>query len=255
MKFLFLLCICFFSISNDKHTTRLELPYVARNENVIIHKGYSFVYSQKHKQSKWVAYKLTRIQVQNSNVKRNNTFTRDPFVRGIVATNSDYVKSGFDKGHLAPAVDMAWSEQTMSESFYFSNISPQKPGFNRGIWKRLEERIRTWALEYDSIYVVTGPILTDTLQTIGKNRISVPQLFYKVILNYSKTGYNGIGFILPNTSTSEPLQHFAVTIDSVEHVSGIDFFSSLPDPIENKVESTLCISCWIWNDNKANKTK
>ena len=176
----------------------------------------------------------------------------------MVKTNSaddhDYEGSGYDRGHLAPAADMGWSTITMAESFYFSNMSPQLPAFNRGIWKRLEELVRSWAIENKAVYVVTGPVLTSNLPSIGPDKVSVPKYFYKVILDYTDPDIKGIGFILPNASSGAPLQNYAVTIDSVEKVTGIDFFPALPDKQEKKIEKTLCIPCWSWSSTTTSQT-
>jgi endonuclease G, mitochondrial len=226
-------------------TIYLELPHFSTNELVIHHTGYSLSYNELHEQANWVAYELTSNETQ-AIVKRSNRFIADPMVPTGTATNNDYKGSGYDRGHLAPAADMTWSEITMMESFYFSNISPQVPAFNRGIWSKIEDLVRLWAKEYNAVYVITGPVLRDSLPTIGNNKVSVPESFYKVILYYNKPDYKAIGFIIPNKASVEPLQKFAVTVDSVEKVTGINFFAALPDEEEEVIESTLQIQQWIW---------
>jgi|TARA_R110000782_G_scaffold1119_1_gene4073 endonuclease G, mitochondrial len=126
-------------------------------------------------------------------------------------------------------------------------MSPQKPSFNRGVWKKLEEQVRDWAKTYDTIYVVTGPVLEDSLPTIGENKVSIPKYYYKVILEYKSNVTKAIGFILPNKKSSFPLNKFIVSIDSVEQMTGIDFFHQLPDSIENKIEKSVCNACWGMN--------
>ena len=229
--------------------TRLEIPRIAPGETIISHTGYSLVYSETHEQAKWVAYKLTKAKT-NSIVKRSNKFISDPLVKSGTASNKDYAGYGYDKGHLAPAADMSWSSTTMAESFYYSNMSPQVPGFNRGVWKRLEELVRSWAIVNEDIYVVTGPVLTNGLQSIGPDKVSVPAYYYKVILDYTEPGIKGIGFILPNKGSRETLQNYAVTIDSVEKFTGIDFFPALPDDQETKIERTFCLKCWTWKNSQ-----
>lgn len=132
---------------------------------------------------------------------RSDRFTPDKCVKSGTANDNDYKGSGYDRGHLAPAADMGWSVKAMEESFYYSNMSPQKPSFNRGIWKQLEELTRDWTVENKEIYIVTGGVLNDSLPTIGKNKVSVPKYFYKVILDYSEPSIKGIGFIMPNESS------------------------------------------------------
>jgi endonuclease G, mitochondrial len=224
----------------------LEIPKPVPHEMVISHKGYTLSYDKALKHAKWVAYELTAIETK-AVVERNNKFVPDPLLdKSISAANSDYSKSGYDKGHLAPAADMTYSQQTMVESFYLSNMSPQTPAFNRGIWKQLEEQVRQWAIDNKEVYIVTGGVLTNGLPTIGQNKIAVPQSYYKVILDYSEPEVKGIGFILPNKSSGELLQHFAVTIDSVEKVTNIDFFYQLPDDRENMIESQIDLKKWSW---------
>jgi endonuclease G len=223
----------------------LEIPSCSNSSDIIHHLGYSLRYNEKHEQAEWVAYELTREETQKGE-ERTNNFKPDPLVKTASANNEDYAGSGFDRGHLAPAADMSWSSQAMDESFFYSNMSPQLPGFNRGIWKSLEEQVRTWAIEAGSIYVVTGPILKGDLTAIGPNHVSVPKFYYKVVLDFSQPGVHGIGMILPNESSSIDLQYFAVSIDSVETATGLDFFPLLSDNEEHKLESEICLSCWSW---------
>jgi endonuclease G len=229
--------------------TKLEIPKTNPKDIVISHTGYSFLFNETHMQSNWVAYDLTKEETHKL-YDRTDKFVPDPIVKTGTANDNDYAASGYDRGHLAPASDMGWSLTSMTESFYYSNMSPQVPAFNRGIWKKLEELMRTWAIENTSVYIVTGPVLTSGLQTIGANKVSVPNYFYKVILDYNEPGIKGIGFIIPNTGSSESLQHFAVSIDSVEKFTGIDFFYLLPDKEEELIEKTLCMNCWSWENYK-----
>lgn len=243
-----------FSQQKVNTPTKLEIPGLKTNEVVISHYAYSLSFNEPNEQANWVAYELTSAET-NSTIKRSNKFIPDPLVKTGTADDQDYAGSGFDKGHLAPAGDMGWSVTSMKESFFYSNMSPQVPGFNRGIWKRAEELVRSWAKEYKSVYVVTGPVLTKGLKTIGHDKVIVPKYFYKVILDYNAPGIKGIGFIIPNASSSEPLQRFAVTIDSVEKVTGIDFFPLLPDPQEKAIESSLNVKEWSWEKSKTSSPK
>ena len=229
--------------------SKLEIPQTNEIEKVISHVGYSLVYSEQHEQAKWVAYELTKSET-NKLFERTNKFIQDPLVKSQTANNDDYSGSGYDRGHLAPASDMGWSQTAMKESFYYSNISPQLAGFNRGIWKRLEELMRSWAKEYGSIYIITGPILEDNLKRIGFNGVSVPKYYYKVILAGDKS--KGIGFIMEGQPSKSNLSSFAVTIDKVEDISKIDFFPNLNDEIEEKIESEICLNCWSWEINNQN---
>lgn len=227
----------------------LEIPLTLGGETIIYHLGYSLVYSETHEQAKWVAYVLNRKELVGV-VEREDKFRPDPSVPTGSASNSDYKKSGYDRGHLAPAADMKWSEKAMSESFFYSNMSPQLAEFNRGVWKKLEEKVRDWALENDSLLIVTGPILTikncSKKNTIGLNLVTVPEYYYKAILDFKKDKSKSIAFILPNKGSKLPLQNFAVSIDYLEKFSEINFFHKLDDNLEKIVESKVCISCWSW---------
>ena len=236
------------SVSQRVHwVSNLELPKTLPfKDRVHRYTGFSLLYNEPHEQASWVAYQLTRDETV-SRFKRSDKFLVDPNIEFGSATNSDYLKSGYDRGHLAPAADMGWSYQAMTESFYYSNMSPQVPAFNRGIWKRLEEQVRDWAVAYDTLYVVTGPVLQVDLPQIGPNGVSVPKYYYKVVLDYSEPGIKAIGFILPNSGSSESLQSFGVTVDSVEQLTGIDFFTRLNDEQETMLEKSICLSCWQWN--------
>ena len=226
-------------------STALELPAISAHDEIVKHTGYTLSYNEANEQANWVAYELTAEETQKA-FERTNKFIPDPDVPTGSADDADYRGSGYDRGHLAPAADMGWSETTMRESFYFSNMSPQRPEFNRGIWKELEEQVRDWARDNRKIYVVTGPVLEKGLPTIGHDQVSVPKAYYKVILDYNESEPKGIGFILPNEGSSRPVSSFAVTIDSVEKVTHLDFYPALPDAQEKKIESTLCVSCWNW---------
>jgi len=228
---------------------QIELPKPKPDELIIRHVGYILSYNESHEQANWVAYELTLEEV-NGSFKRTNDFRTDPMVKTGSATLADYKGSGFDRGHLAPAGDMKWSPMVMSESFYMSNMSPQRPSFNRGVWKRLEEQVRKWAVVNKSIYITTGPVLVHGLIKIGSDDVSVPEKFYKVILDYQEPELKGIGFILQNEGSKEPLQNYAVTIDKVENVTGIDFFYNLPDEIEEEIESKIDLSRWDFSRRK-----
>jgi endonuclease G len=222
-----------------------ELPLLESPLQLVRHKAYTLGYNERYEQAAWVAYVLTAAETK-SNYKRSNDFEVDPKVSTGTATNNDYSHSGYDRGHLAPAADMSFSWLAMNESFYYSNMSPQEPSFNRGIWKNLEELMRNWAVNYDSIYVVTGPVFEKNMSFIGTNKVAVPGAYYKVIVKRIGNKVEGIGFILPNRGSNVPLQSFVVSIDQVEQRTGIDFFSSWQDGIESAMEKQACISCWNW---------
>ena len=223
----------------------LEIPVslIPRQEQIIHHKGYTVSYNKDLKIPNWVSYELTRQETKGKE-KRSDNFIADPLVKGAIATNADYARSGYDKGHMAPAADMKWSPEVMKESFYFSNMCPQHPQLNRRGWKNLEEKIRDWAIADSAIIIICGPIINQSSRTIGKNKVAVPERFFKVVLSPFVKPVRGIGFLFNNRQAVEPLSTYAVTIDSIEKLTNMDFFSPLPDEIENEVEANANYYQW-----------
>ena len=224
-----------------------EIPHllVKRTEQVIRHEGYTVSYNSDYRIANWVAYELTGKEAKSKKNERSNKFVPDPMVKGASAGNEDYTRTGYDRGHLAPAGDMKWSAKAMRESFYLSNICPQKPGLNRGIWKELEEQSRLWAMDNGALLIVTGPVMTSDMKRLGKNRVGVPKTFYKVICMRVGNEYKAIGFLLDNKDYGKTsLQSLGIPVDSVEKVTGIDFFPFLPDAVEKKMEASVDRSAW-----------
>ena len=220
---------------------RLTTP---RKQQVIEHLGYTVSYSPVWHVPHWVAYSLTRSETMGE-VPRAKSFTPDPKACGAKVTHQDYTKSGYDRGHMAPAGDMKWSERAMAESFYTTNICPQNHNLNNGDWKALEELARDWAAKYGEVFIACGPIVEADYKTIGcDHRIAVPKAFYKVALRRKGKSWTAIGFIFPNAAGSRPLMTYMLSVDEVEQRTGIDFFYLLPDSIENKVEADYNIADW-----------
>lgn len=221
----------------------LETPRLMEDESYLQHLAYGFVYDEEHEQAKWIAYCLTKKEALGT-LERSDNFEEDQLVTSGTASDRDYAKSGYDRGHLAPAADMRWSAISMDESFFYSNMSPQIPAFNRGIWKKLEGKVRSWAVELDSILIVTGPILTPNLPHIGTNQVSVPRFYYKAIVDFKGSHSKAIAFVLPNSGSKRPLMEFALSINELEKLTKIDFFYQLDDLLENSLESVICKTCW-----------
>ena len=175
------------------------LPAIGEGDQIVVHTGFTLSYSEPHEQAEWVAYVVTAERLKGA-VKRTNNFRIDPAVLTGSAVLGDYKGSGYDRGHLAPAASMAWSKEAMSESFFLSNMSPQKPGFNRGIWKKLEEAVRDMAHQHGTVVVVTGPVLEEGLLEIGPSGLDIPRAYYKVVLDVTEPTIEGIAFVLPNES-------------------------------------------------------
>ena len=222
-----------------------ELPRLVNNqpEQVIRHLGYTVSYNPDWLVPNWVAYELNA--ETSGEQERKNHFKPDPLVNGDPVVTGDYANSGYDRGHMAPAADMKWSEQAMRESFYMTNMCPQLHSLNAGDWKDLEELARDWAQLYGNIYIACGPIVEADYPTIGKNHlIAVPSAFYKVFLRQTRQGWSTIGFIMPNQAGNRPLMTYMLSVDEVEAQTGIDFFYNLPDSLESQVESTYSVSDW-----------
>lgn len=204
---------------------------------LIKHKAYILSYREEYEQAEWVAYELTKSEL-NDVTGREDNFTEDPDVATGSALSSDYSRSGYDRGHLAPSADMRYESRVQKESFYMSNIAPQSAELNRGVWKDLEEAVRRWVKQYDTLYIVTGGVLQPGLEYIGKkNKIAVPNEFYKIIFDKHRMVMKA--FLIPNNNPGPDFNDYRVTVDSVEKVTGLDFFPALPDSIENIIEAKI----------------
>ena len=211
---------------------------------LVQHTHYSLSYSEQHEQAEWVFYEIKKERILGL-VNRTDDFRSDKLITTKSASLDDYSSTGYDKGHLAPAEDFSFSTSAMSESFYMSNISPQHPSFNRGIWGNLESLIRKWGAN-STLYVVTGPVFGSCISTIGSNNVCVPESYYKVI--YDPSEKKMIAFILPNEKGEKSLREYVCTIDSLEKITNIDFFPILEDKLERKLESARHTLKWIWHE-------
>ncbi|MFY7988023.1 MAG: DNA/RNA non-specific endonuclease [Flavobacterium sp.] len=229
------------SIHTSVNNSDIDFLPTSTTDAVYNHSTYFFSYSETHEQSEWVAYFLDKKDITNSNFKRP-FFEQDPLVETESADWRNFKNSGYDKGHLCPAGDRKKSIEDYNETFFTSNVSPQKHDFNSGIWNRLEEKVRYWAIKYDGLYVITGGVLSDDLKTIGKERVAVPNYFYKVL--FSKDENKMIGFLIPHQESKSPLYEFVVSVDEIEKITGIDFFPKMPDNLENKLESKSDYKDW-----------
>lgn len=213
-------------------------------EQILERTGYVASYNKTNLLPNWVAWHLTAERTEGSAKRSGVDFAEDTEVPEPRATDWDYYNSGYDRGHMCPAADNKWSKKAMEESFLFTNMCPQNGNLNRGDWNEMEMACRKWAKKYGDLYIVCGPILyKGKHKTIGKNKVVVPEAFFKVVL---RTGDNpqAIGFIYKNTSGNRPKDSYVNTVDEVERITGIDFFSSLPDDVEKKVEAECDLGLW-----------
>ncbi|MBR9920813.1 MAG: DNA/RNA non-specific endonuclease [Bacteroidetes bacterium] len=220
--------------------------------SIIHHQFYSLSYSEQHEQAEWVAYPLERERLKMPYVKRTNDFRPDPAVNTRSANDDDFRGSGYDRGHLVPAADMAFKTEAMSETFFMSNISPQVHTFNGGIWRELEELTRGWAKYFKRLYVVTGPVLTEAPEKwIGRNNVAVPTAYFKVLLDVDEPELKGIAFLMPNEESDRPLQDYMLSIDSLENITGLNFYDGFLDAdLEAQLEGSYDPDLWKTSDKK-----
>ncbi len=225
-----------------ENTNEYFLP-TSTTGQIVHHEGYSLSYSEAHEQAEWVAYELKKAHLSNTNFKRPY-FEIDKAVSTGAANWRNYKNSGYDRGHLCPAGDRRYSKFAHDETFLTSNISPQEHQFNAGIWNTLEQKVRYWARKYDGVFVVTGGVLKDNLKTIGDEHVAVPNQFYKVLIDNNTGKTKMIAFLMPHKDSKKPLYEFVVSVDTIEKLTGIDFFSELDDAIENKLEASSSYKDW-----------
>lgn len=232
--------------SNAADISGLEIPVCQKrtSEQMLHRNGYTVSYNKDLRVPNWVAWHLTAAHLKGNTKRSESAFHEDTDVPEPRAIDFDYVRSGYDRGHMCPAGDNKWSQQAMDESFLFTNICPQAPSLNRGDWNEMEQACRKWAKQYGDIYIVCGPIFYKKRpKTIGKNKVAVPDAFFKVVL-CMKGEPKAIGFIYKNADGNRPKGDYANSVDEVERITGIDFFPSLPDKIEKKIEAQCCPGDW-----------
>lgn len=225
-----------------KDTNEYFLP-TSTTGQVIHHSNYSLSYHEKHEQAEWVAYELKKSHLSNTNHKRPY-FEIDKAVKTGAASWRNYKNSGYDRGHLCPAGDRRFSKEAHDETFLTSNITPQEHQFNSGIWNTLEQKVRYWARKYDGVFVVTGGVLKGKMGAIGNEEVSVPNQFFKVLIDNNTGKTKMIAFLMPHKDSNQPLYEFVVPVDTIEKLTGIDFFPELEDSVENRLEASSSYKDW-----------
>jgi len=226
-------CLARFSVigvPRHRGDETIALPTICR-------RGYALSYNLHTHNPDWVIERLTPTELKGKAVRSDN-FQADPLIPDS-AVSSDFDKSGFDRGHQAPAGDDRFDQQVMNETFYMSNMSPQVGiGFNRGQWKYLEEAVRAWVLcgGRPDVIVMTGPIYGGSKQTISARKITVPDGYYKIVYDVATT--RAVGFKLLNQKYAKTdLQTFIVPISQIEDETGLDFFSRLSRRKQTQIET------------------
>ncbi len=224
----------------------LPAPLTDRPEQILKRRGYTSSYNEKTKTPNWVAWHLTKAHTYGDHQRKNEVFFEDESIeREKRATDNDYYNSRYDRGHMCPAGDNKWDAQVMRESFLFTNICPQNHGLNKYEWNDLEIQCRDWARQYGAIDIVCGPLFTTTgeQKTIGRNRVWVPESFFKVIL--CRQGKpKAIGFIYRNEGMKQTREEALRSVDEIEALTGIDFFPSLDDDTESRIEAEAALEDW-----------
>lgn len=240
---------------------RPTAPADATNEHLIHQREWVTWYDDDLRVPIWVAYELTKADAKK-HLERLDCFRKDPRLNdGAASICEDYEEPIFDRGHMAPSADMSRGRLAQTNSFIFSNMTPQHDRFNRGIWARFEDRVRKWAIASDGVYVVTGAVFdkdgdgqrdadNDVDLVSPTNRVGIPTAFYKIILHVRPSGFiDTISILLPHTdenigATNSYLSSHIVTIDEIEGLTGIDFFPGLPDDLETATESFEAAGLW-----------
>ncbi|MBQ4366594.1 MAG: DNA/RNA non-specific endonuclease [Muribaculaceae bacterium] len=222
--------------------TQVRLPGGMENVNVQ-YTGFVVDFNPTTHLANCTAYVLTQQKLSGKS-GRHDKFAHDPHVSGC-PTPDAYHLSGMDRGHLVPAGDMTWDERAMAESFLMTNVCPQHKSLNSGGWSKLEEKVREWARRDSVLVILAGPVPGEAIDTIDASGIAVPQRYFKVIMApKARLGIRAIGFIYDNGPCNRRLKNYAVSVDDVERLTGLDFFASLPDDLEADIESRCNLNAW-----------
>ena len=222
----------------------MELPAIHRNDVVLVYNGFVVNYNTSRLIPNWVAYELTADEVVGD-IPRARGFSMDLDYKDRQAMREDYSNTGWDKGHMAPAGDMKWSQAAMFESFYLTNVCPQNHNLNGKDWNTLEKQIRDWAIQYGSVWVVCGPLVKDNIYgTIGQQNVVVPDGFFKAVLRRDGKRFKSIAFVFKNDSTRQPVKTTVVSVNDVERMINYDLFTNLNDRIEEIVEGQANWNEW-----------
>ena len=238
--------LCFAqSFRSRDRGAKLELPLIRTGEQVITHIGYTASYNSKTLNPDWVAYELTKEEVQGE-YKGKASFCWDPDVKGRKSRREDNKNDqNWDKGHMAPRADMKWSVQAFEESYYLSNICPQNHDLNAGDWLKTENLARRMAEKYGRVWIVCGPVfIYNRYGTLGDNKVWIPDGFFKALLILRNGRYESIGFYMSNESQKNDLKYYVRTVDELESLLHIDMFSDLSDSVEEEIESKYNRSVW-----------
>lgn len=237
-----------FNTKGSDHTEKsglMEMPALTEDDTIIRHSGFVISYNSEWYIPNWVAYELTREELEGDEERGDRMFSMDPSYRKTQSMREDYRDSDWTKGHMAPAADFSWSPDAMDETFYLTNVCPQDKTLNRNDWEYLERQVRNWARKYGKAWVVTGPIVNENKYgTIGERGVVVPDSFFKAVLVQKSGKYRSIAFIMDNDARRYWLNDCAISVNELEDITGIDFFPALDDAVEDSTEAQLRLSDW-----------
>ncbi len=233
-KIILLLCLFIFSFTPNKD----NLVSHSYKESVIDHKYFIVCYDTINHVPYWVSYKLTARMVNHKDYQHEIAFRTDTSNKALSPSPRDYTNSGYDRGQLVPAEDMEWLLDASRKAYLMTNIAPQDHLFNKGIWQRLEDQTRKWAVENEEVYVTTGAITTDQCLNIANGKIAVPTYFYKIILDNSGPQIKIIAFLMKNENSDLPITSFVTTVDAIESMTGYDFYPELSNELEASQDTT-----------------
>lgn len=227
--------------SQDGDALLFELPSFSKDDIIIqYHDNYVVSYNEETKVANWVAYELTSEETYGTGDRKGMSFTEDTEHHVRQASYLDYKGGIWRKGHLAPAADFKTNNDTMLDTFYYTNCAPQADRFNNSQWNELENRVRGWARHYGSIYVVTGPVIgTNANGTIGENRVVIPDAYFKALCIYKDGTYYTVAFLMANSNDCPSYRNSALTINKLEEITGLNFFPSLNEAIEDVIDPSV----------------
>lgn len=226
----------------------VEIPTAPARGPIVRHTGYTLAYDTAANCPQWVAWCLTADEAAGDAAQRTDDFRPDASLPPQYRVTTDaYRRSGYDRGHLCPAADMKWSPEAMADCFYMSNICPQAPVLNQRWWEHVERACRRWAAREGEVYVCCGPIFRPGAAPRhigGEPRVRVPDAFFKVVLSLAPGREKAIAFLYANDASRQPMEQAATTVDSMEAVTGYDFFPALDDALETRLESSANLRAW-----------
>ncbi len=234
------------SKAND-NPNGIILPIMGEQDGVLIeHEGFTLLFDTKTMCPRWVAWELTAEETRGKVSRSGVDFKPDDQVPEQYQVASwDYNGGHYGRGHMCPAGDMKWSQQAMQDCHYMTNICPQTAELNKTWWEHLERACRSWARQDGSVQIVCGPVFSDNPKRFGKkHRMAVPKGFYKVVLSLKEGKEKAIGFYYTNDDAPQPMEDAVRSVDDIEQLTGIDFFSSLPDEQEDRLEAMTDLRSW-----------